>query len=648
MFLDFETMSECDIKDSGADAYARHHTTTILCMAFSMKGEKPTIYIPREQLKRAMRIDPIPFTVTTDLPQAVLDHIENGGDFVAHNASFDAQIWNNCTEWPKVKPRQIRDTMAQACAMALPASLGALGEALSVEVKKSPSGTRLISKMCKPPFQTGPSLLAEMAEYCARDVESMIEIDKHLMPLNPKERKTWEVNYRANQNGVELDQALISECIRLSGDEDNNLAQHVQSIAGLTPAQLRSPKQLLEWCHSQGVDLPSLNKADLAVADFDNPHVQQVLDIRAQVCRTSIKKFFKMLSVICPDGRARGNHVYHRATTGRFAGAGVQVQNLPRPAFDNTDDVADHIVEHGTLPDGLGVDTKTALTSVLRSCIVAPKGSEFYCADFSSIESRVLFWLADDFRGLKVYKTGHDLYCVTAGAIFGYPVSKKDHPQERSIGKVAVLSCGYGGGVKAFTGMCEQLGVDLQGRDPKTIVDGYRETYARTKSFWYECEAGAIQALQNIGEVVRVGKCKFKYSTKHRALGCMLPSGRWIQWPFAEIDENGQTPWGTAKAQIKYKGMGLNHKWQWLRTYGGDIAQSLTQAVARDLLTEAMVRMYDAGFKVVLHVHDEIMVEMPEGVDQYKEFLRLMKTTPQWAEGLPVEATGFKARRYQK
>ena len=648
LYIDFESLSECDIKKSGADAYARHHTTSVICMAFAFDDEKPTLYVPEFQLSRAMSVDPIPYEITTALPDRVIEHVQSGGLVVAHNAPFDCAIWNHCTSWPKLAPEQLDDTSAKACAMALPASLGALGDALGVELKKNPSGTRLITKMCTPPFLTSPALMAEMLEYCARDVESMREINGRLRPLNPTERQVWLVNHKANQNGVYLDYDLICNSIYISGQEDIVLEKKAQALAGVTSKQLRSPAQLLKWCESQGVMLPNLSKDTLATAKIANPLVEKVLDLRAQVCRSSIKKFDKMLAVMCPDGRARGNHVYHRATTGRFAGAGVQVQNLPRPSVDDTDTLADFISREGALPEGLSVDPKTALTSVLRSCIMAPKGSEFYCADYSAIESRVLFWLAGEEKGLDVYRGGADLYCVTAGGIFGYPCAKKTHPNERAVGKVAVLSLGYGGGVQALQGMCDMLGVDLMGKDPADIRDRYRGTFPKVKQFWSDCEQAAIEAIKQPDHTFHVRHISFRYVTSRQSLACRLPSGRLIHWPFTAIDKGATTPWGSKTTQVVYKGVNIARKWVNKRTYGGDIAQSATQAVARDMLAHAMLTIDQAGFKIVLHVHDEIMVEMPTEANRYEEFSKLMSTPAPWATDCPIAVEGWVGNRYQK
>lgn len=648
LYADFETRSECDLVKTGADPYARHPSTRVICLGFAFTGQKPVVYIPKEELELAGGACHIPYDIVSELPHLIRKHITEGGQIAFHNAAFDYLIWNKVSDLPPIYPHQLICTMAKASAMALPASLGALGEAVGVEMKKNPMGTRLINTMCKPPFKTSSDLLGSMALYCAEDVGSMMEIDTHLIPLSPSESEVWMCNFKANQRGLFLDDQLICEAIRLAGMEDVELGQQASTLAGLSLGALRSPKQLLEWCHSQGEHLESLNKADLASATIKNPLVQQVLDLRAEVCKTSIKKFSAMALRTCPDGRVRGNHVYHRATTGRFAGAGVQVQNIPRPQISDCDVVADYVVEHGALPSGLGVPAKTALSSLLRSCIKAPAGREFYCADYSAIESRVLFWLADEQTGLDVYRGGDDLYCVTASGIFGFPVNKKEHPNERAIGKVAVLSLGYQGGPKALQGMCDSMGVDLMGQDPKDIVEAYRSTYSKVTKFWSQCEQATIEALRQPERTMVVGKCRFRYVKARDHLVCELPSKRFICWPRAKWVKDAPTFWGGIKDQITYMGVGINRKWQPMTTYGGDIAQSLTQAVARDMLTDAMVRIEKAGLPVVLHVHDEIMVEMPEGANRYNEFEEIMSTPATWATDCPIAVAGFKAKRYQK
>lgn len=642
LYIDFETLSSLGIKEAGGDAYARHHSTATLCLAFALGKEPVRVYVPPFEQRRAMGIEGAKFEVVDSVPENILDHIRNGGDVCAHNAAFDAAIWNH-EFLVKIAPTQIDCTMARACAMALPASLDMLGEVLGLSQKKDKSGSKLIKTMCCPPFITSKTLLGELANYCGQDVEVLRAIDGKLLPLTELERKVWQVNYIVNDRGLLLDVALIHECNRLAAQADIRLGEMAQSIAGLDLKTLRSPKQIKEWAESPGVMIEDMAN----IPEHDNPIVKQILDIRDQVCKTSIKKFDSMLEHLCADGRARGSHVYHKATTGRFAGSGIQVQNIARPAISDPDSAADYVVKHGSLPDGLGVDDKTALSSLLRSCIIAPEGKEFYCGDFASIESKVLFWCAGEKKGLDVYAKGEDLYCVTASAIFNRPVTKADK-FERSVGKVVILACGYQGGVSAFSKMAETLGVDLSKIDPKAIVEAYRSTYPKVKNLWGDCEQAAISAIDAPGACYLAGRCSFKYNSRYKALGAQLPSGRWIMWPSARIDEEGITPWGSKARQIAYMGTNLAHKWAEKKTYAGDIAQSLVQGIARDMLTNAMIKLEVAGFPVVLHVHDEIMVEVEEGLNRFEDFKTIMSTPAPWALVFPLSSEGWIGRRYQK
>ena len=630
IYFDFETRSPCDIKSAGADAYARHPETEILCCAFKIDDGPTQIWHPHGEIDYTLTEPPRYPEIHTP-PKSVPKNAE----FVAHNASFDYLIWKHVAvpkyNFPPLPLDQVRDTMAQACAMALPASLAGLGEALRVDEQKYSGGFNLIRKMSIPPYEFTPALFAEMQDYCGQDVDTLAEIDSHLLPLSSSESKMWRLNHRINERGIAVDFDLIEAVARLNAEEDIALEARAVEF-GLSTTAMRSQAQFKAWALSQGVEIPSLNKKELGALDIDNPVVQQALELREQICKSSIKKFDAMRSKTCEDGRVRGSHVYHRATTGRFAGSGVQVQNMPRPVVDDTDALADAIIGGGDA-SGQGHPVKDVLSSLIRSCLVG----DFMCADFSSIESRVLFWLADCQKGLDVYRGGKDLYCVTAEGIFGHPVNKKDHPFERSIGKIAVLACGFQGATKAFKGMCDGYRLDTTEEQQTQAVRGYRDTYPEVVQFWYDCEEAAIRAIKNEASTQWVGRIAYKYNG--RDLACRLPSGRVIRW-----QEPAVVPGKFDRDTIEYSGLNIGRKWVRKTTYAGDLAQSATQATARDLLCEAMIRLDEKGWPIVLHVHDEILVDgRGEG-----DFLDIMTEAPPWASGLPVEGDMWVGRRYQK
>lgn len=300
------------------------------------------------------------------------------------------------------------------------------------------------------------------------------------------------------------------------------------------------------------------------------------------------------------------------------------------------------------LPD-TGISLKDTLSSLIRATICAAPNHTFYCADFSAIEARVLLWLVGDDRGLEIFKNGQDIYLDMASSIFRYLCyDKQKHAKERQLGKTCILGLGYGMGHKRFKETCEAQGVDLAGLDPEQIVRTYREKYRSVRNAWYRCEEMAITAVCNPDSKIGARGMYFIYETEFKSLRCYLLSGRFLSWPEPIVDHHAITPWGKKKAQLKYKGMGFNKKWAEQRTYGGSIVESMVQGIARDFLTSAMIRIHDAGFKIVMHVHDEIVIEQPEDEDRYQEFLDLMSVVPEWGEGVPIEVEGWQGKRYRK
>lgn len=631
IYLDFETRSPVDIRKAGGDVYVRHPETKVLCLSYAFDNGPVQTWIPKDELDRAKS----PTGEASGIASAPFPDL-NKDTICAWNANFDVGILAHVLGID-VPLSRVVDPMALAYAMALPGSLGKCGEALQVEVAKGDS--RIMRAMCAPPYKTNPSMLSDLVSYCERDVDSMREIYKKLMPLTPEERKVWEVNWKVNQRGLFLDHDLIDRVLWLSQEEDKVLAGMAEQL-GLSAKAMRSTKQMLEWCESQGVTLPDLNKNTLAVVNIGNPVVQQALDIRAQICKSSLRKFDAMREMTCPDGRVRGSHVFHRASTGRFAGSGIQVQNMPRPEVKDTDKLAALILDEEDLPP-LGIPVKTALASLVRSCIAAEEGKEFICADYAGIESRVLLWLANDNGGLGAIKKGEDLYCLMASKIFGHPVNKKEHPEKRQVGKQAILGLGYGAGAKTFQNLCDLAGADLLGVSPQTVVQAYRDQFRAVPQYWSNCESGAMLAMKNPNKVQAVAGLRWKYSTARESLACQIPSGRLLHYPRATIVQGAYGP-VIEVYQTRLAG------WAPVRLWGGILCQNVTQAVARDLLAHALVQVESLGWHPVLHVHDEIMCEEPKGTKTSAELENLMCQLPAWANGLPVEAEGWVGQRYRK
>ena len=294
------------------------------------------------------------------------------------------------------------------------------------------------------------------------------------------------------------------------------------------------------------------------------------------------------------------------------------------------------------------IDEKDKLMSLIRSCICAPEGKEFLCADFNAIEARVVLWMVGDEPALEIFRTGQDIYCDMAESIYGHAVNKKDHPEKRALGKTCILGLSYGMGHKKFGDTCEQQGVDLSGLNPEDIVKTYRTKYKKIRNWWYSCEDWAVAAIREPDTVHGRGLIRFKCSTKRDALLCQLPSGRLLSWCKPWLDEEYETPWGAKKPQIHYSGLDITKHWSDQTTYGGSMVESIVQGTARDLLCEAMLRLDRAGYNIVMHVHDEVMAEVDEGAESLDVFCDIMKEVPEWAEGCPIEVEGFSGRRFRK
>lgn len=323
------------------------------------------------------------------------------------------------------------------------------------------------------------------------------------------------------------------------------------------------------------------------------------------------------------------------------------------------------------------------LADCLRGCIVAAPGHELIVADFAAIEARGVAWLAGAERLLDVFRTGADIYCVAAEDIYGHPVNKKEHPHERQIGKVTILACGYQGSVGAFQSMARNYGVTVPDKQALRIVKAWRAANEEIVTYWRACETAAIEAVKRKGEIVEAGPVgrEIKYRVMGSFLLCRLPSGRRLSYPFprlvpyvwirrdAGLDEDGEPVTDSKRIPVADLGKWLRHGWEQNGepspalhyrypdargvmvegpTYGGSLVENITQAVCRDLLAEAMLRLEAAGYPIIMHCHDEAVAELPEGVGDPHEFCRIMAEAPLWAAGFPIAAEGFASRRYRK
>jgi DNA polymerase len=637
-----------------------------------------------------------------DCPPLLKEHIESGGILVAHNAAFERIIFEYIMGprygWPVPNLRQWRCTMAMAYAMALPGSLEEASAAVGLSERKDMSGRRLMLSMAKPRRRNPdgtfvwwdePERLARLYAYCKQDVEVERALEKRLLPLRPQEQWIWFLDQEINDRGVYIDRALCEAALEVVEKAQIQLNKEMKILTDGAVSACSEVSAIVAWLRARGIPAEGLNKENinemLAGWDMDDT-ARMVLLLRKESAKTSTAKVKKMLSMRADDGRMRGNLQYHGAGTGRWAARGAQLQNLPRPTIEDVPGAIDTILSSPS-PGLLSVQYGPPLSVVsdcIRGMISAPPGQVIMSADFSNIEGRVTAWGAkqeDKVQAFRAFdeKRGPDLYLVAAGGIFG--VSPADAKPFRQIGKVAELSLGFQGGPGAFGKMAGTYGlkigdhyetvwnnarpehreraVDAWGSRGKTsgmsekawvaseiIKVAWRDAHPKIVAYWYALERAAMDAVCEPGKVFNVNGI-IDYRKKGSFLWCRLPSGRALCYPYPVI-KTAVTKWGEREA-LHYKTVdGLTRKWTEKVFYGGLACENVTQAIARDVMAEAMVRVDEAGFKPTITIHDEIVCEAPKSAHALDEFERLMSTNPSWAKDLPIATNAWADIRYRK
>lgn len=632
--IDFETYSEADLKAIGAYNYAADPSTEVLCMAWAIDDEAPEIWLPDDVF-----------------PQRLIDAILGGAEVWAWNAGFERavwEIWGTRNGMPYIFPKQWNDTAALAAALALPRALGQCAQVLGLAEQKDTRGSYLIQRLCKPyrgERRTDQHLLDELYAYCKQDVVTERAIKEYVQqykPMSAKERDVWLLDQQINWRGVGIDTTNVANALDLIIATAERLNASVGEMTGGTLAGVGSRAQVMSWSRDQGYKLEGYDKNAIltALADPALPaNVRDVLKVRQTLGKASTSKYQAMQNLAGSDGRARGVFWYHGAQTGRWAGRGFQPQNLPRPAFNDADNCVTLFAQRDPeLLEMLYGDPMVALSSCLRSMIVPDAGNRLLVVDFNAIEARVLAWLAGEQEPLDVFATGQCIYCHAATSIYGRTITKKDK-DERQIGKVAVLALGYQGGVGAFQTMAKAYRVEIEDDLADEIKVKWRKANKNITRFWYDLENAAINAVRHTGIAFVAGMITFKCHGDF--LFAKLPSGRRLAYYKPRIDNEGKLEfWGTDSR--------LGGRWAKLNTYGGKLAENVTQAVSRDLLADAMLRVEAKGYRVVMHVHDEIVAEVPKDFGSLAEFEHLICEIPTWAEGLPIAVEGFECERYRK
>jgi DNA polymerase len=668
LIFDFETFSELDLKKVGAWEYSKHYSTEILCVAWRLG----TI----TELKKA--------ATRAYAPKLWKENIETDGDFdefldaledpkvvlVAHNAFFERCIVQNVVArrcvLHKLKDIPINRwicTASMAAARALPRDLAGAGSALGLKVQKDAEGKRIMLRMAKPrkPTKHDPSVRHEgqedfqkLVRYCATDIDVETELLVRLPPLIPTEREVWIIDQEINQTGFRVDRKAVKCALELLEQESARLLARTIKLTG---GAIRSTKQIdatKAWLEENGCCLPDLRAKTVKEAlesGLARGPAAKLLKIRQAFSKSSTSKYkaFKLRSR--SDGRLRDILLYHAAHTARWGGLGLQPQNFPRGTFKETDAaiqlIKDRDLEMLRLCFG---DPMAALATCLRGMIIAETGYVLDVADFNAIEVRVLFWLARHEKGIAAFREGRDLYKELAVKIFRRELAKIDGDQ-RFLGKTATLGCGYQMGDKKFQKSCDDTyGVKIPFALAKAAVAAYREEHKPVTKLWSNLQKAAIAAVKDKTKKYSINRVTFFCSGAY--LYCELPSGRRLCYREPEIRYVPSKFDRTKKtAQLTYMGTdSKTKKYMRLSTYGGKLAENICQAIARDLMAAAMIRIKKAGhWRLVLTVHDELLGERDMfsevGIEDFK---RIMSEIPPWAEGCPIKVEGFTSERYRK
>lgn len=666
--IDFESASEVDLQKCGAWVYSAHASTHFLCAAWAIDDGEV-------QAERFSKRDP--FSALLELAERE-DTI-----WAAYNVGFEFAMWHNILVkyygFPELPPERWRDSAAVASMYCMPNQMGDVAKALDLPHQKDEEGKKIMLKMCKPlpenqrkanrgkKWYRKRSAFETLLYYCADDVECERGITEVLGDLPQYEQQIWEADLAINASGIRIDMDLAHALSERKNEVCDDLRARCTKKYGFSPSQVQKIKSFMV---EKGVSIPTAMKfkkdketgeyrkqkvetlgaeeiKSLLVEEIPD-EVREVLTWRQEYATTSIAKADAVLRQ-CVDGVARYQFRYHGANTGRWSGKGIQLHNLPRGEFDEdwVDDemhLACNTIKSGRDLDYFDISPMKVLKSSLRGLIVPRAGKELTVIDFSQIEARVLPWLAGQQEVLDAFVMGKDLYKFTASQIYEKEYDDVEKP-ERFIGKTASLALGYQGGAGAFISMATNFGVKVEKDLAEQVKTDWRNRNQKIVKFWYNLEKAAITCVK-FGRGIKYKNLRLRMEDGFFKI--YLPSGRALHYYKPRIKKI-KFDWGE-KDTLVYMGSDQqrNIKWGYIGTYGGKLAENVTQAVSRDLLAEAMLRLRRRGFTIIGHVHDELILEGKTGTVDYEEVLGIMTELPKWAKGLPIGADGFQGSRYRK
>lgn len=640
--IDIETYSSVNLQKSGVYKYASSDDFEVLLFGYSVDGGEVQV---------------VDLALGEVIPQEILEALQDDEVIKwAFNASFERICLSAFLGMPVgeyLSPESWRCSMIWSATLGLPLSLEGVGAVLGLEKQKLTEGKSLIKYFCVPCAATkangGRTRNLPMHDmekwnsfkaYNLRDVETEMGIQQKLARF-PVQNEIWDeyhLNEEINDRGIGIDMVFVEGALAMDAKSKKNLTETIQNMTNLDNPN--SVQQMKNYLAENGLEMESLGKKEVAeILKVAPEHLREVLSLRQQLARSSVKKYTAMQNAVCSDGRARGMFQFYGANrTGRFSGRLIQLQNLPQNhIFDLAE--ARAIVRSGDydVMDMLYEDIPDTLSQLIRTAFVPQDGRKFIVADFSAIEARVLSWLAGESWRMEVFAKNGDIYCATASKMFGVPVEK--HGQNghlRQKGKQSELSCGYGGSVGALIAM-GALAMGMQEAELKPLVDSWRTANPHIVDLWWEVDRAVKTVVkQRIPMEVR----GIQMYWKSGFLFIVLPSGRKLAYVKPRMGENK-----FGGESVTYEGVGAAKKWERLESYGPKFVENIVQGISRDVLLYAMRTLRKCS--IVAHVHDEIIIEADKDMSM-EAVCEQMGRTPPWAEGLILNADGYECEFYKK
>jgi DNA polymerase len=652
---DFETRSTCDLRKAGAYKYARDPNTSVWCLAYD---------------------SPIAGDIVLWRPGMDIGELRELAQdktvlWRAHNAQFERNIWNTIMVerygLPEIALERYRCTAAEAAAMSLPRALENAARVLGVSEQKDKAGHNLMMRMARPRKVLDDGTLVwwddeerqqTLGRYCIQDVKTEKAVAGALRRLPDSELAVYRLDQRINDRGIMLDSALALSVADLAAEAATRARKELKALTGGAVEKVTARNQILTFLRIEGAETESVDKENvrrLLAQDDLSEAARRVLEIRQENSKSSVSKVNAMFASVADDGRMHGALLYHGANTGRWAGRLIQPQNLPARSKALPDDFhAIDWVPSVLAGDFDAIDLSYPVLEVaamqLRGCLRAAPGKKFIGADFAQIEARVTAWLAGEEWILEAFAAGKDLYKIQASKIYKIPAESVQKPSaERDMGKRVLLGCQFQMGAKKFILTCAKDDVYIEEKEGKQIIDAYRAGVPNIVELWSELNECAIAAVKNPGANFYAAGGKLLFTMRGSYLWIRLPSQKRALAYFKPKIAQKKTPWGTDQDVVRFWGEDATTKqWHQMDLYGGLLTENVTQATARDIMVEAMFRLEERGYAVILTVHDEVVCEVDDAFGSVKELQDIMAETPAWAHGLPVKAEGWTGPRYSK